>query len=153
MVVAGKDATPVTLAVGVVVLSLTYNEPRLVAISLVVASTFVFSGLVIQHQAILRRQLRFGALALIQLSSMVLSLITAIWVFPESVDTELDTVLEVEALGRTTKQVHKEVQDNDRIYAGHQRKERPRDYSGSWHPQRHKLPMAQAIGDYLIKSG
>lgn len=55
-----------------------YNEPRLTAVSLVIASTFLFSGLVIQHQAVLRRQLRFGALALIQLYSIVLSLLVAI---------------------------------------------------------------------------
>lgn len=55
-----------------------YNEPRLTAVSLVIASTFLFSGLVIQHQAVLRRQLRFGALALIQLYSVILSLLVAI---------------------------------------------------------------------------
>lgn len=55
-----------------------YDEPRLVGISLFLASTFLFSGLVIQHQAILRRQLRFGTLAFINLSSIVLSLLGAI---------------------------------------------------------------------------
>jgi len=55
-----------------------YNEPRLTAITLVIASTFIFSGLTIQHQAVLRRQLRFSALALIQLYSIILSLLVAI---------------------------------------------------------------------------
>ena len=55
-----------------------YSEPRLTAISLVLAATFLFSGLVIQHQALLRRQLRFGTLAYIQLCSMILSLLVAI---------------------------------------------------------------------------
>jgi len=55
-----------------------YDEPKLTAISLVISSTFLFSGLVIQHQAILRRQLRFGTLAIIQLSSIILSILVAI---------------------------------------------------------------------------
>ena len=50
-----------------------YRESRLVSVSLVISSTFIFSGLVIQHHALLRRQLRFGALAAIQLSSIALS--------------------------------------------------------------------------------
>jgi O-antigen/teichoic acid export membrane protein len=56
-----------------------YQEPRLTAVSLVIASTFLFSGLVIQHQALLRRQLRFGGLAIIELSSTLLSLLVAIF--------------------------------------------------------------------------
>jgi O-antigen/teichoic acid export membrane protein len=55
-----------------------YQEPRLTAVTQVIASTFLFSGLVIQHQALLRRNLRFGVLALIQLYSIVLSLLVAI---------------------------------------------------------------------------
>jgi O-antigen/teichoic acid export membrane protein len=55
-----------------------YDEPRLIVISLFIASTFVFSGLVIQHQAVLRRQLRFAQLSLIQLCSVSLSLLLAI---------------------------------------------------------------------------
>ena len=55
-----------------------YNEPRLVAVSLVIASTFLFSGLVIQHQALLRRQLQFGLISVINLCSLVLSLFVAI---------------------------------------------------------------------------
>ena len=55
-----------------------YSEPRLTAVTLVLASTFLFSGLVIQHQALLKRQLRFGALAFVQLISIVLSLLIAI---------------------------------------------------------------------------
>lgn len=55
-----------------------YDEPRLTAVSLVLASTFLFSGLVIQPQALLRRQLRFGTLSVIHLLSIVLSLVVAI---------------------------------------------------------------------------
>lgn len=55
-----------------------YGEPRLLEISLVIASTFVLSGLVIQHEALLRRQLQFGRLAIIQLGSVAVSLGVAI---------------------------------------------------------------------------
>lgn len=55
-----------------------YGEPRLTWITLALASAFIFGGLTIQHQALLRRQMRFGALALIQISSMLVGIITAI---------------------------------------------------------------------------
>ena len=40
-----------------------YHEPRLFAITCVVSLNFIFGGLAIQHQALLRRQMRFRALA------------------------------------------------------------------------------------------
>ena len=55
-----------------------YGEPRLTWITLALASAFVFSGFTVQHQALLRRQMRFGTLALIQIISMVVGIITAI---------------------------------------------------------------------------
>ena len=55
-----------------------YNEPRLTAVALVLAATFLFSGLVIQHQALLQRKLDFATLAIIQLSSVTLSILVAI---------------------------------------------------------------------------
>jgi O-antigen/teichoic acid export membrane protein len=39
-----------------------YAEPRLLAIALVLAAASLFAGLSVQHVAILRRQMRFGAL-------------------------------------------------------------------------------------------
>ena len=74
----------VCIAIGSLVASLSkviawfYHEPRLVGVSLVLASTFLFSGIVIQHQALLRRQLHFGTLVFINLSSTVLSVLGAI---------------------------------------------------------------------------
>ena len=41
-----------------------YHEPRLVWITAILALNFVFSGLIVQHQALLRRQMQFGALAI-----------------------------------------------------------------------------------------
>jgi O-antigen/teichoic acid export membrane protein len=55
-----------------------YGEPRLTAITLVVAVSFLFSGLTIQHQALLRRQMRFGTVAIIDVASLAVSVITGI---------------------------------------------------------------------------
>ena len=40
-----------------------YREPRLTGITCALAVPFVFGGLTLQHQALLRRQMRFAALA------------------------------------------------------------------------------------------
>ena len=55
-----------------------YNEPRLIWITLVLAGTFVFSGFTIQHQALLRRQMRFKALATVEITAHVCSIVVAI---------------------------------------------------------------------------
>lgn len=60
------------------VIALFYGEPRLTWITLALASTFIFGGFTVQHQALLRRQMHFGTLALIQIISMVVGIITAI---------------------------------------------------------------------------
>jgi PST family polysaccharide transporter len=43
-----------------------YHEPRLTRITLALAGTLVFAGLTNQHYALLTRQMRFGAMALVQ---------------------------------------------------------------------------------------
>lgn len=55
-----------------------YGEPKLLPITLTVAGLFVFDGLAVQHQALLRRQMRFSALARIQVLSTTLALIATI---------------------------------------------------------------------------
>jgi len=55
-----------------------YGEPRLTWITLALAGAFIFGGFTIQHQALLRRQMRFGALALIQIVSMAAGIAVAI---------------------------------------------------------------------------
>jgi len=55
-----------------------YGEPRLIGITLALAGAFIFGGLTVQHQALLRRQMRFGSLALIQIASMAAGIVTAI---------------------------------------------------------------------------
>jgi PST family polysaccharide transporter len=42
------------------------------------AGTFIFSGLTVQHQALLRRQMRFTALAAIEIGSMGIGIVTGI---------------------------------------------------------------------------
>jgi O-antigen/teichoic acid export membrane protein len=55
-----------------------YKEPRLIEITLVLAIGFIFGGLSVQHQALLRRQMRFKDLAIIEIVSMFLGVIAAI---------------------------------------------------------------------------
>ena len=55
-----------------------YREPRLVSITIAISTGFIFSGLMIQHEALLKRQLKQGQLALIRLVSNLLSLIVAL---------------------------------------------------------------------------
>ena len=49
-----------------------YQEPRLTAITLVLAGSFLFAGLTVQHSALLRRQMKFGVLAVIDIMSMAI---------------------------------------------------------------------------------
>ena len=55
-----------------------YKEPRLLWITLALTSAFILGGLTVQHQALLRRQMRFGTLSLIQIISMLVGIVTAI---------------------------------------------------------------------------
>jgi O-antigen/teichoic acid export membrane protein len=55
-----------------------YGEPRLKWITIVLAIAFIFGGLTVQHQALLRRQMRFTALAIIEVVSMLAGIIIAV---------------------------------------------------------------------------
>ena len=55
-----------------------YGEPRLTLITLATAATFIFGGLTAQHTALLRRQMRFTPLALIEIASLAAGITTAI---------------------------------------------------------------------------
>ena len=55
-----------------------YGEPKLTWIMLAVAGTFIFGGLSAQHTALLRRQMRFMALATIEISSIAAGIVVAI---------------------------------------------------------------------------
>jgi len=49
-----------------------YSEPRLVLITMVTATGFIFGGLAVQHEALLKRQMRFYALSVIAFLSMMI---------------------------------------------------------------------------------
>lgn len=55
-----------------------YQEPRLTGITLALATSFIFGGLTVQHQALLRRQMNFTSLAKIEVISMLTGVVTAI---------------------------------------------------------------------------
>lgn len=55
-----------------------YDEPRLLWIALLTSPAQIISGLIIQHQALLRRQMRFGTLSAINIISQLVSITTAI---------------------------------------------------------------------------
>jgi PST family polysaccharide transporter len=58
--------------------SLFYSDARLLPIMAAIAIGFPFSGIAVQHQALLRRQMKFAHLATIQIGSSLLSLIREI---------------------------------------------------------------------------
>ena len=55
-----------------------YGRPQLVSVTLALATLSMLDGLSIQHQALLRRQLRMVALAVIDLLSLLAGILTAI---------------------------------------------------------------------------
>lgn len=55
-----------------------YHEPLLKGIILALAINLIFGGLTVQHQALLRRQMRFDLLAKIEIVSMLAGVIVAI---------------------------------------------------------------------------
>lgn len=55
-----------------------YGEPKLTAITLGYAAGFLFGGLTVQHEALLRRRMRFAALAVAEIVSLVVSILVAI---------------------------------------------------------------------------
>jgi PST family polysaccharide transporter len=68
----------VTLASGPL-LAWFYQEPRLVWITIAYAFSLLLTGLYIQHTAILIRQMRFVAIAIVEITSMAIGLAAAIW--------------------------------------------------------------------------
>jgi len=55
-----------------------YSEPRLILITIVTATGFLFGGLAVQHEALLKRQMRFYALSVIAFASMMIGYIVGI---------------------------------------------------------------------------
>jgi len=55
-----------------------YHEPNLFWVTVVLATGFIFNAAGVQHSALLQRQMRFSALAIIDVISLVLSIATSI---------------------------------------------------------------------------
>jgi PST family polysaccharide transporter len=55
-----------------------YKEPRLVGITIALGSAFIFGGITVQHQALLHRKMKFFALALVEVISILVSILIAI---------------------------------------------------------------------------
>jgi len=55
-----------------------YGEPRLILITMVTAIGFAFGGLAVQHEALLKRQMRFYALSVIAFMSMMIGYVVGI---------------------------------------------------------------------------
>lgn len=55
-----------------------YGEPKLTALTIVYAAGFLLGGLAVQHEALLRRRMRFLALATAEIVALVVSSIVAI---------------------------------------------------------------------------
>lgn len=55
-----------------------YHEPRLLSVTLVLATSFLINAAGVQHSAMLQRQMRFTALATIDIVSLVLSIAVGI---------------------------------------------------------------------------
>ncbi len=55
-----------------------YGEPRLTLITIGFAAGFLFGGLTVQHEALLRRQMRFAAVAVLEIVSLLVGLVVAV---------------------------------------------------------------------------
>lgn len=76
--IALSIALVVILAALAPVIAWFYGEPRLIWVTLAFAGIFLLGGLSIQHEALLRRQMRFTALAAISTGSMAVAIAAAI---------------------------------------------------------------------------
>jgi O-antigen/teichoic acid export membrane protein len=70
--------TTLALAASAPLIARFYHDDRLVRITLFLSATFVLSGSTIQHLALLKRQMRFKAIALIEVSSMAIGVFVGI---------------------------------------------------------------------------
>src|SRR6185503_12823013 len=55
-----------------------YKDPRLTWITVLTSCGFLISGIAVQHEALLRRQMRYLALAIVSLSSVVIGYVVGI---------------------------------------------------------------------------
>ncbi len=65
--------TSLVMAACAPVIAWFFREPRLVGITLILSISFLLTGSAVQHMALLNRQMRFKAIALIEIGSMLVS--------------------------------------------------------------------------------
>ncbi len=78
-VLVGVLLTVITILFAPVV-AFFYHESRLYWVTVAVAPGFLFNAIGVQHSAHLQRRMRFTALAMIDLFSLIASTLTAIWI-------------------------------------------------------------------------
>lgn len=76
--VAFSTLLAVLIAAASPLVAMLYGEPRLIPITAALGATFVFAGLTSQHTALLRRQMRFTALAFIEVAALALAIAAAV---------------------------------------------------------------------------
>lgn len=76
LLVAG--VTTVLFAASAPLIAWFYGEPQLIPITIWLAPTFLMAGLTAQHAALLQRQMRFGAKAIIEVTSILGSLVVGV---------------------------------------------------------------------------
>lgn len=64
--------------IGSPLVAMFYGKPELTAVTATLSISFILSGLSIQHAALLRRHMRFGSLAVVQIASQVITLTVTI---------------------------------------------------------------------------
>ncbi|MCL4760856.1 MAG: lipopolysaccharide biosynthesis protein, partial [Burkholderiales bacterium] len=71
-------ALAIIACIGAPALASFYSEPRLLWITIAISSAFFFSGASAQHKAILQREMRFGALMVVELAGLVVSIVAGV---------------------------------------------------------------------------
>lgn len=66
------------LALSAPIVAWFYREPRLIAVTVTLSFSFVLTSATVQHLALLKRQMRFTAIAFIQVTSLAIGVITGI---------------------------------------------------------------------------
>jgi O-antigen/teichoic acid export membrane protein len=77
--IAVSAVSTLVLAASAPVIAKFYHTPSLVPIVLFLSLTFLISGSTIQHQALLKRQMRFKALAVIEVGSMAIGVCVGVY--------------------------------------------------------------------------
>src|SRR5438132_13726286 len=70
--------TTLIVAASAPIIAMFYHNSQLVGITLCLSITFLISGSTIQHQALLKRQMRFKALAFIEVGSVAFSVVVGV---------------------------------------------------------------------------